>query len=273
MKTTIKLLCLSLVILCCTNNTITAQEMDLNDPTYLSVTYMKVKPENRADYLKVEKAWTKIHKAKLAAGAIEGWSLFEVTSPMGSHVEYNYVTYENLGKNATAAKFMDSPYFPENWEKLLTKEELALVQRTDELRTLVKNEVWQLRDGMYDDNWMDAKIQVCNFFAISKGKSGYDHYEIEKKYWMPVHKARIADDKLEGWDFSNLYLPIGSDQAYEVSTTDIYKDMKQYMAEVEMEAYMKKFHPNKTSDEIFAETRAIGDLIKGEVRQLIDRVN
>ncbi|MEL6718196.1 MAG: hypothetical protein AAFO82_19610 [Bacteroidota bacterium] len=273
MKTTIKLLCLSLAILCYSNNTVTAQDLNPENPIYLSVSYMKVKPENRTDYLKMEKAWTKIHKAKLAAGAIKGWSLLEVVSPSGSHVEYNYVTYENLGLNADAAKFLDSPYFPEDWQKLLTKEELALVNRTGELRTLVKNEVWQLRDGMYDDNWMDAKIQVCNFFSLPKGKNGYDHYQVEKKYWMPVHKARIADDKLEGWDISNLYMPFGSDQAYEVATTDVYKDMKQYMAEAEMEAYMKKLHPNKSMDEIFEETRAIGDLIKGEVRQLIDRVN
>ena len=49
--------------------------------------------------------------------------------------------------------------------------------------------------------------------------------------------------------------------------------MKQYMADAEMEAYMKKIHPNKSMDEIFTETRAMGDLIKGEVRQLVDRVN
>jgi len=273
MKTTINFLCLIMVFVLTSNNTITAQDINPENPIYLSVSYMKVKPENQADYLKMEKAWAKIHKAKLAAGAIKGWSLFEVMSPSGSHVEYNYVTYENLGLNADAAKFMDSPYFPEDWEKLLTKEELALVQRTSKLRTLVKNEVWQLRDAMYDDNWMDANIQVCNFFAIPKGKNGYDHYLVEKKYWMPVHKARIADDKLEGWGISNLYLPFGSDQAYEVSTTDVYKDIKQYMADAEMEAYMKKNHPNKTMDEIFTETRATGDLIKGEVRQLIDRVN
>lgn len=255
------------------NNTLTAQSPTPSDPIYLSVTYMKVLPQNNADYLAMEKAWTKIHKAKLAAGAIKGWSLFEVMSPSGSHLEYNYVTYENLGLNADAAKFMDSPYFPEDWQKLMTKEELALVNRTGELRTLVKNEVWQLRDGMYDENWMDAKIQVCNFFALEEGKLGRDHYNIEKKYWMPIHKARIADDKLEGWDISNLYLPFGSDQDYYVSTVDVYKDMKQFMADTEMEAYMKKIHPNKTMDEITAETRAIGDIVKGEVRQLINRVN
>jgi hypothetical protein len=255
------------------NNTLTAQEATPTDPIYLSVTYMKVLPENRADYLAMEKAWSKIHKAKLEVGTIKGWSLFEVLYPYGSENEYNYVTYVNLGKNAEAAKALDGEFFPNDWEKLLTKEELALVERTSELRTLVKDEVWQLRDGMYDDNWMDAKIQVCNFFSIPKGKSGYDHYQAEEKYWMPVHKARIADDKLEGWDISNLYLPFGSEQEYEVATTDVYKNMTQYMADAEMEAYMKKMHPNKSMDEIVEETRATGDLIKGEVRSLIDRVN
>lgn len=272
MKTSIKLLFLSVVLCFMMNNTISAQT-DPTNPTYLSVTYMKVKPGMQADYLAMEKAWKKIHKAKLGAGMIQGWSLFQVMYPGGSAKEYDYVTYANLGKNADAAKSLDGDFFPENWQKLLTKEELALVNRTGEFRTVVKEEIWQLRDGIYDENWMDAKIQVCNFFAVAKGKTGKDQYDVEKKYWVPVHQARIDNDELEGWDISNLYLPFGSNEEYEVSTTDIYKNMTQYMKTIDMETYMKKAHPNKTMSQITSEGRAISTLMKGEVRQLLDRVN
>lgn len=85
------------------------------------------------------------------------------------------------------------------------------------------------KDGIYDDNWQDAKIQVCNFFALADGKNGKDQYDIEKRYWMPIMEERIKNDKLEGWDISNLYLPFGANQEYEESIVDVYKNMTQYM--------------------------------------------
>lgn len=42
-------------------------------------------------------------------------------------------------------------------------------------------------------------------------------------------EERIKNDKLEGWDISNLYLPFGANQEYEESIVDVYKNMTQYM--------------------------------------------
>jgi len=239
---------------------------------YLVISHMKVEPGMHKTYRQLEKAWGKIHEAKIEAGNLHEWSLFEVLYPNASASDYNYVVYNVMKGDQMLADYHQKPYFPENWESLLTKEEKALVDRTGEIRQHVKTEVWQIRDGVFDENWKDATIQVRNFFSIADGKRGRDHGLMEQKYWKPIHQARINEDKLEGWGMASLEMPYGHAMPYKVTTVDIYKNMEQYMVNYDLEAYAKKVHSDISMEEMMKATRAVGHLEKAEINQLVSRI-
>ncbi|MCB0583611.1 MAG: hypothetical protein KDD10_30300, partial [Phaeodactylibacter sp.] len=63
---------------------------------YYAIDYMKVEPGKHDDYLKLEKAWKKIHEANIKAGKYSYWTLTSVLYPSGAEEAYNYVTRINF---------------------------------------------------------------------------------------------------------------------------------------------------------------------------------
>lgn len=235
-----------------------------------SLDFMKVEPENHAEYLMLEKAWKKIHQYNKDQGKISGWELTQVISPTGSQTEYNYVTRISLKEGKQFEEFMQSFPMPDDLSSILSPEEIKLVNRTNDLRTYIKNEIFTVIESIFDEESDQANIQVFNYFDHPKGKKRADHVENEVDVWMPVHRLRIADDKMEGWVLAGKTFPFGSNQEYHEITVDVYKDMSQLMSTSDYPAYFSQAHPGKDVDDLMEKTSESGIIIKGEVRKLID---
>ncbi len=95
---------------------------------------------------------------------------------------------------------------------------------------------------------------------------------MEKDIWKPVHDARVKDGKMKGWVLLSMEMPFGSSTSYDMATIDLYKDMKQFLAPW-FEAYFKKVHPGKDVAELMKQTADATDLVKGDVRIIIDRLD
>ncbi len=252
-----------------------AQTATVSDTTYYSVySYIKVAPAMRDDYLKLEKAFKKIHAAKKKAGEMENWSLAAVMSPSGANCAYNYVARNGLRGNKQLAYYYEGNYMPKNWQSLLTPAEVALVNRTDEIRTIVKTEVWSAAGAeIFADGWeKTTKIAVWNYFSSPAGKTRADHIKMENDIWKPIHAARVKDGTMMGWVLLGLELPFGANQPYNMATIDLYTDMSQYLAPW-FEPYFKKIHPGQEIPELMKQTNAATTLVKGEVRMIIDRLD
>ena len=254
------------VLFCFANSTATAQN---DQPThYHVIDYMKVKPGMNDDYVKCEQAWKKIHAAKKKAGKLEDWSLYQVISPSGADAEYDYVTRNTfVGEDKLAALYENS-YFPDNWTSLLTPDEIDLVMRTSEFRTIVKTEVWATAESIWASDMSDTNISVFNYFSYPEGKGRADHFRVERDIWMPVHQARINDGKLKGWVLTSMVMPAGSSMPYHDGTVDLYKDMKSMLTDP-VEDYFSKLYPGK-EDALFDDTAANADLVRREVRMHVD---
>lgn len=127
--------------------TATAQSVDTT--LYIVYAYMKVAPGKDAEYLKMEKAYKKLHAAQKKAGILDNWALFSVMSPYGTDCEYNYIAVNVLRGNKQLAQYYEGSGTNINWQSLLTKEELNLVNRTDQIRSLVKEELWSIADDCF----------------------------------------------------------------------------------------------------------------------------
>lgn len=260
------LFCLAILIWALPNTTLEAQN---EAPMYATVDYMNVKPGMGADYIKLEQIWKKLHQARINAGLMDAWMLQEVVLPYGTHAEYNYVTVNVFRGAKKLASHFDN-VMPEGWEKLLTAEEVALVNRTGEIRDLVKSEVWQVQEVARTAQWVKGEVHVVNYFKTKEGFTGQDHGELERDIWMPLHKARIKDGKLKAWSLQSLSLPYGASMPYQNVTIDVYDNMEQFMAPADMEGYFAKVHPGKDANAMLAKTRAAAALMKGDIRRIVD---
>lgn len=256
--------------LCLCFNFAAAQD---DQPTiYYSMDYMQVEPGNHKDYLACEKAWKKIHQHQKDAGIIEGWAIEMVLSPGGTDADYNYITRQRFKGEKQLSAYLAQPYMPDNWESLLTADEVALVKRTSELRTWVKNEVWSSVERVLADDIEDAKVVVFNYFGIPEGKRRSEHFKMERDIWMPIHTARVKDGQMKGWVMLNRELPMGSMYDYGVATVDIFKDMDQFWAPFP-EDYFEKIHAGKDMDDLWEQTLAVSNRLSAELRLALDSTN
>jgi len=250
------------------SNFINAQ--DDQPTTYHVLSYMKVESGMHQDYIKLEKAWKKIHQAQIKAGTQNQWVLDRVISPSGANAEYNYITRQSFKGEAQLGNHMEGRGMPENWKTLLTPDEIKLVERTDKIRTWVKTEVWSSIDGVSADDYKKAKIHVFNFFDSPEGKRLADHIRVETDIWKPIHEARVKNDQAKGWFLIQKEFPFGSQQNYDSATVDVYESIEQMMSPTLMKT-LKEVHPDKKMEDIMKETAANSDLISGEIRMQLDR--
>lgn len=272
MKNLIFSLSTVLLLVCLSTSSTFAQEADQPN-TYLMIDYMKIKDGQFANYETLEGIWKKIHKARIEAGMSEGWYFFGVASPRGANAEYDYVTINRFsGEEQLAAAFESESFIPDGADKLLNEKEKAMVQKTGEFRDIVKSEVWRAVDVAFAEDFLEAKVQVFNFFSMKEGHTSTEHQKLEREIWLPVHKARVDAGAMKGWASLTMVMPYGTEQAYQDATIDIYKDMKQFMSPHKMTEYFKKVHPGKDPNAMINKIFDVTEIMRGEVRLRLDHV-
>jgi hypothetical protein len=190
----------------------------------------------------------------------------------GSESEYNFVTRHSFLGEAQLANFLEKSFLPEGWKALVTPEEAALVDRAHEIRTMVKQDIWSEVDKTVADDMGKATVAVFNFFKQPEGKTRADHTKMEQDIWKPVHAARVKDGSMKGWVMLGLEFPGGSSLPYDMATIDVYTDMKQLLTPW-FDAYFKKVHPGKDTTQLMKQTGDATDLVRTELRLVIDRLN
>lgn len=271
MKNLIWTFSILLIVVVFSTQTISAQETE-QQSTYLMIDYMKVKDGQFADYEALEAIWKKIHKARIEADMSEGWYFFRVVAPSGANMEYDYVTINRFVGEEQLAKVYETAFIPDGIEKLLTEKEMAMAQKTGQYRDIVKSEVWMAQDAAFADDFLEAKVQVFNFFTLKEGHTRAEHQQIESDIWKPVHQARVDAGRMKGWASLSMVMPYGTEQTYQDATIDIYADMKQFMSPYEFEAFFKKAHPGKDANALMNKIGKVAEIMRGEVRMKLDHI-
>lgn len=271
MKTLFKFFILA-ACLCLIANPTFGQEAD-EAQTYHVHDYLQVAPGNHADYLAVEKVWKKIHQANIKAGNYLYWELTEIVMPVGSSTEYNYVTRIAVRGEENLAALMTGEFFSGNLTENLTDAEKALFQRTGELRTYVKKEVYTVSHILPAEDFKDVKVSVMNHFDYPEGSGHQAHVQMEKDIWAPVHAARIKAGEMLGWVVANKIMPGGAGESFHDVTVDLYKDMPTYLANRSPMPQFNKVHADKSIDNLMAKTDAAASLVYTEVRHTLDASN
>lgn len=110
----------------------------------LQINSMKVSPDGGSDYLSMEQDMIKpIHEARIDAGLMRGWSLWQMMLPSGSGQRHNYGTVDAFGSMSA---------IPNSWPEGIVEEVHPdtdpdeLMQQVLQARDLVHTELWELVD-------------------------------------------------------------------------------------------------------------------------------
>lgn len=119
-------------------------------PKYLNVSFMKVSQGNDNAYLELEKnIWKPIHEKLIKEGIKSTWSVYRQLYPGGYDAQFNYFTVNGF---ADMKKVSFEP--PEGWEEVFSivhqgKDIDKLFENTNQLRVLIKTELWELIYSVY----------------------------------------------------------------------------------------------------------------------------
>ncbi len=215
------------------------------DQLYFIVETMKSTPDNISDYEKAEKeVWKKIHQERVKRGLIENWTFYQVLSPSGTDVAYNYVTV------TTVKGFigLDNPYSSvfDDAAQFLTPSEIEMTKGINALRNLTTATIMAGIDYMESPSGTNAKFLLVNYMKIKNG--GSDEYiNFETKTIKPIHLAQMkAGKSRSAWGLFSRVLPGGSNQAFDFSTIDFYDNWANMNEPGDFTKTLATVYPNMT---------------------------
>jgi hypothetical protein len=112
-------------------------------------------------------------------------------------------------------------------------------------------------------------------FMHVEGQHGNDYWQVEN-FWSGIHKQRVADKTILGWDFWSLS-PSGTQQGSQFLTVTLFsslQNMLQAMNSLDVMGYAKKAYPKMTEKDLIAmldKTVSSRDLANQVLLKQVDR--
>ncbi len=228
------------------------------------IDYMYVDPNSSDEYLELEKTWKKVHQERVKVGLITGWYLYNIRYT-GTESPYQYATITYY------KTFDDSEnlFFEGIFDNALgTMDQDSFFVYTEEVRDLVRSEVFVQADGL-EYNYQDpAKYIYLNFIKVNPGQEN-NYVEIEKYVWKPIHESLQRDNKMANWSLWNLWFYTHSDYNY-ITMNEFYeyKDIDSYNYSETFEIV----HKGKDLESMMRNTSDARTSYKAELWELVDFV-
>lgn len=123
----------------------TAPEIPLETPaSYLQVNFMQVDPGQQSTYEQLESdIWQPIHNEAINSGRTSGWGLWRSLFPRGAGQKYQYITLNTFSEFSYVFELDYSvPFGDIHPDKNFSE----VIQKTQQMRTIVRTELWDLID-------------------------------------------------------------------------------------------------------------------------------
>jgi hypothetical protein len=272
MKRIIVMLCLiALVSLAQTSLAQTAATQTPAPRRFAVIEFMNIEPGKGADYRKMEQeVWMPIHRERLKAGLISGWVLWGRRFPGGTAHEYDVIAVTYFDNFAA----VENSYPPEVFTKAhpnMTAAERN--SRTGPTRKIVRTELVQILDSTTPPPGAQASAQPkylqLGFIKAEPGKNT-EYIENERKYWMPFEKELVNQGLKNRWGFSIVRYPTGTAREYNMVRASFFDKFEHLDAP--WRSIFQKVHPNLKVEELNAQTRALGKLVRVELLTLLEHV-
>ena len=236
-------------------------------PIYV-FTYMKSTPGQTQDYINCEtKVWKKIHQELKKKGEINDWSFWQVVSPIGSEVGYDFVLVKVL---PDWKGIEESPDYTSVFNKMdWSREERELFAKTSTLRTIVKSETYLYEGGVENGREDRANFAALNYMKTPPGGNN-NYFEMELKYFKPWFTVVVQNKKREGWCMLSLQFPWGEEVGYNGITIDYFNNLNQKF--IDLDKDWEELHWMEDLSEVVDEMDSRRTLVKGMLMKRIDKL-
>jgi hypothetical protein len=157
------------------------------------------------------------------------------------------------------------------FKKVLTKEQLALMERSLDVEEMTKKEIWMVEDKITRAAYVPpSKYHTANFMNVADGKWD-DYMEMEKTLVKPIHEEHARTGGRAGWTLLALREPDGSARAYQAATFDFF-DRWTDIGATDLSDFYSQIHPGKSPEYITNKITGTRALIRQEIRKLVDFV-
>lgn len=110
-------------------------------------------------------------------------------------------------------------------------------------------------------------IYVVDFMSVAPGdEAAYE--ELERGVWKEVHAERIERGLMRAWGFYAVRYPLGTEKAYDYVTVNVFDSFED--AERDPALLFPEVHPERSPEEVVADTRAVRELVRGEIWYRLD---
>ena len=240
---------------------------------YLIVETMKATAGKSAEYVKAEKdVWKIIHQERLKQGLIRGWYFYEVLSPSGSSVTYDYITVTVI----QGWKKIENPWgdmLTGGAVKLLSKQQLEVYNETLKLRNLLNRSVFMRADFVSAAlNSSPTKYQIVNYMKIKEGM-WEEYYAMETQLVKPMHKEMMQAGGRAAWGLYRRVMPGGDSQSFDYITVDFFNKWEDIAAEgADFTKTLEKIHPGMSTEYYIKRIEESRHLMNRELWMLQDYV-
>ncbi|MBK7790672.1 MAG: hypothetical protein IPN73_01390 [Saprospiraceae bacterium] len=243
--------------------------------TFFIVETMKTKPGMSDEYVKSEmEVWKKVHQERQKLGKIAGWTLYQVRYPAGTSTAYDYVTVTSVNGWAGIGEFYTGWDF-EKIGKGLTKEQMAIVNKTETLRDLTTHQVYFGEDFISAPN-LGTVIPTylwVNYFKVPSNHWS-EYYDMETKLVKPVHIETMASGKgKSAWGFYSRVMPYDpSTYPDNAVTIDFFNKWEDMDANIDYQAALKKVHPGMSEEYYGRQIEEARTMLKAELWVRLDGI-
>ncbi|MDX1585151.1 MAG: hypothetical protein R3222_00345 [Balneolaceae bacterium] len=235
---------------------------------YKKIDYITVENGNDQAFLDaVEGPMSSAYQQLIDSGDIKSWQIYKVNYPGGERSNYNYVnivttedirSFEDNFSNISSIYFVPNTYEGDNLNNLA-----GIVD-------LQASEIWKVRSLISpetENSVNPSRFMTMDYMNVAQGR-GLEYLMLEDEVAMPLHKARINQDNMTGWEVYSLILPGGTEYGYNFATGNYFDHIEDIEFGFTQELIKQTMPGTDVADllETIYETR---DLVKSEMWELI----
>ncbi|NGP76316.1 hypothetical protein G3570_06715 [Balneolaceae bacterium YR4-1] len=235
---------------------------------YKKIDYISVENGNDEEFLNAVKgAMSSAYQALIESGDIKSWQIYKVNFPGGHKSKYNYVnivTTEDIRSFEDNFSSISSVFFvPNSYEG-------SGLNNLDEIVELQASEIWKVRSMISPENGNavnPSRYMTMDFMDVAQGR-GLEYLMLEDEVAMPLHKLRIDQDNMTGWEVYSLILPGGTEYGYNYATGNYFDHIEDIEFGFTQEL-IKQTMPGTDVADLLNTIYETRDLVKTEVWELV----
>lgn len=238
-----------------------------NQDTYKKIDYIKVEAEDFEQFLNyTENDLKTVYSDLVKSGDMQSWHLYKVQYPGGEESGYSFISIATAGSMSSFedqfSEISSLAFIPAGSSEDLT-----------DISSLIKSEIWKVEsDTLLKDNGNTKPFMTMDYMNVTPGK-GMDYLMLEDEIARPIHKERIEQQKMAGWEVYSLILPSGTKYGYNYATANYFDHLEHIEFGFTTEVIRRAMGPNSDIPELFDTIYSTRDQVKVELWQLVTFTN